>query len=220
MSWSELTDWWLSEVSSDRAYDEVVTPLLIEVLAPAESHRYLDVGCGEGRVMRAVADLGANVEGVDINPDFAARAGTTVVADLLAMPFRDSTYDGVYSVLTLEHVADHGAFFAESARVSRPGGVLAIVVNHPVWTAPESTPVSDSDGEVLWRPGAYFSNGSSQIPAGDGTVTFHHRSMGDLVNTAASTGWGLERMIERPHHEFEDQAGIPRLLACRWRLIP
>lgn len=217
MSWPDLTDWWLSEVSTDRAYDEVVTPLLIEVLAPLEGHRYLDVGCGEGRVMRAVTDLGAKAEGVDINFDLAARAGTAVVADLLAMPFRDSSYDGVYSVLTLEHVADHGTFFAEVARVTRFGGVLAVVVNHPVWTAPESTPVSDSDGEVLWRPGDYFSNGSSQIPAGDETVTFHHRSMGDLLTTAAAAGWSLQRMIERPHHEFEDQAGIPRLLACRWR---
>lgn len=212
-----MTDWWLSEVSTDRAYDEVVTPLLIDMLAPVEGQRYLDVGCGEGRVMRAVTDSGANVEGVDINPEFAARAGTAVVADLLALPFLGSSYDGVYSVLTLEHVADHGNFFAEAARVTRPGGVLAIVVNHPVWTAPESTPVSDSDGEVLWRPGAYFSNGSSQIPAGDGVVTFHHRSMADLLNAAADKGWRLERMVERPHHEFEDQAGIPRLLACRWR---
>lgn len=217
MSWSDLTDWWLSEVSADLAYDEVVTPLLIDVLAPVEGDRYLDVGCGEGRVMRALTDSGANVEGVDINPEFAARAGTAVVADLLVLPLRDSSYDGVYSVLTLEHVADHRAFFAEIARVTRPGGVLTVVINHPVWTAPESTPVSDSDGEVLWRPGAYFSNGSSQIPAGDGTVTFHHRSMGELLNSAADTGWRLERMVERPHHEFEDQAGIPRLLACRWR---
>lgn len=217
MSWSDLTDWWLSEVTTDRAYDEVVTPLLIEVLAPVEGDRYLDVGCGEGRVMRAVADLGVDVAGLDVSAGLAKRAGTAVVADLAAMPFRKGSYDGVYSVLTLEHVADHGAFFVESARVTRPGGVLAIVVNHPVWTAPRSTPVSDSDGEVLWRPGDYFSNGSSQIPAGDGTVTFHHRSMGDLLNTAADCGWVLEKMIERPHHELEDQAGIPRLLACRWR---
>jgi len=217
VSWPDLTDWWLSEVATDRAYDEVVSPLLIEVLAPAEGRRYLDIGCGEGRVMRALTDLGAKAEGVDINHDFAARAGTAVVADVLAMPFRDSSYDGAYSVLALEHVADHRAFFTESARVTRTGGVLAVVINHPVWTAPESTPVSDSDGEVLWRPGAYFSIGSSQIPAGDGTVTFHHRSMGDLLNAAADTGWALEQMIERPHHELGDQAGIPRLLACRWR---
>jgi SAM-dependent methyltransferase len=142
-----------------------------------------------------------------------------MVAEVLAVPTRDDIYDGVYSVLTLEHVSDHRAVFAETARVTKPGGVFAIVINHPVWTAPDSTPISDADGEVLWRPGGYFTGGSSQVPAGDSTVTFHHRSMADLLNAAADAGWHLEHMIEQPHHEYEDQVGIPRLLACRWRLL-
>lgn len=216
MSWTELTDWWLYEVEGDPAYAEVVTPLLLEALGPVNDHTYLDLGCGEGRVMRAVAGTGATVHGLDINPAFARQAGLAMVADMTGIPVRDDTYDGVYSVLTLEHVVDHGTFFAEAGRVTHAGGVLALVANHPVWTAPESTPISDTDGEVLWRPGEYFSNGSSEVPAGDAAVTFHHRSMSDLLNAAAAAGWNLERMIERPHHEIEDQSGIPRLLACRW----
>jgi hypothetical protein len=97
--------------------------------------------------------------------------------------------------------------------------VLALVINHPIWTAPDSTPITDTDGELLWRPGEYFSTGKTEIPAGNGTVTFHHRTMASLLNSAAEAGWSLERVIERPHHEFEDQAGVPRLLACRWRLL-
>ena len=219
MSWTSLTEWWRSEIGNDPAYSEVVTPLLIQVLSPAPDGTYLDIGCGEGRVMRAVAGQGATVHGLDINPDLARQAETAVVADLLAIPMRSDAYDGVYSVLTLEHVADHRRFFAEATRVTKPGGVLALVVNHPVWTAPDSTPISDADGEVLWRPGEYFSSGSSEVPAGESSVVFHHRSMADLLNAASAAGWSLEKMIEEPHHQFEDQAGIPRLLACRWRLL-
>jgi SAM-dependent methyltransferase len=221
MSWSGLTEWWLQEIEGDRAYPEVVTPLLLEVLEPGPGRRYLDLGCGEGRVMREVDNVGALVHGVDVNLELAARAaraGGAVVAELPELPIRDSSYDGVYSVLTLEHVPEHVGFFAEAGRVARQGGVLALVINHPVWTAPGSTPISDDDGEVLWRPGEYFSTGSSEVPAGEGTVAFHHRSMADLLNAAADAGWGLQRMIERPHHELDDQAGIPRLLACRWEL--
>lgn len=218
MSWTFLTEWWLTEISDDPAYADVVTPLLLQVLSPESGNLYLDVGCGEGRVMRVVAETGATVHGLDINPDLARHAGHAVVADICGIPFKDDAYDGVYSVLTLEHVADHQPFFAEAARVTKPGGVLAVVLNHPVWTAPDSTPISDVDGEVLWRPGDYFSNGSSEVPAGESTVVFHHHSMADLLNAASDAGWSLEHMIERPHHEFEDQAGIPRLLACRWRL--
>ncbi|HSM43612.1 MAG TPA: class I SAM-dependent methyltransferase [Acidimicrobiia bacterium] len=218
MSWSQLFEWWLGEVAGDPAYEEVVTPLLLEVLRPEEGLRYLDVGCGEGRVMRVVGGRGATVTGLDLSYELVSHAGSGVVADLIAMPLRDDWFDGVYSVLTLEHVEDHGAFFSEAARVIKPGGVLALVINHPTWTAPGSTPISDSDGEVLWRPGDYFSKGSSEVPAGESAVTFHHRSMAVLLNAAADAGWGLDQMIEQPHHEFEDQAGIPRLLACRWRL--
>jgi len=218
LSWSFLTEWWLAEIANDPAYAEVVTPLLIEVLRPRHGDTYLDLGCGEGTVMRAISSHGATVHGLDISPDLARRAQLSVVADLTAIPIRDDTYDGVYSVLTLEHVPDHERFFTEAERVAKPGGVLALVINHPVWTAPDSTPISDSDGEVLWRPGDYFSRGRSEIPAGDSTVTFHHRSMAVLLNSAASAGWALEHVIERPHHDLEDQAGIPRLLACRWRL--
>ncbi len=217
MSWSALSEWWLSEVADDPAYEEVVTPLLLEAIQPGEGLRYLDVGCGEGRVMRAVEEQGATVVGLDLSVRLIREAGTGVIADLRRVPMRDGSFDGVYSVLTLEHVAEHQAFFVEAARVTRTGGVLAIVINHPSWTAPGSTPVSDSDGEVLWRPGDYFSNGTSEVPAGEGKVVFHHRSMADLLNAAANAGWSLEHMVEQPHHALEDQGGIPRLLACRWR---
>lgn len=218
MSWTYLTEWWLTEIADDPAYTQVVTPLLVQTLRPVSGSLYLDLGCGEGRVMRAVSKSGARTHGLDINPDLVRRAGQAVVADLLSIPVRSDVYEGVYSVLTLEHVADHRLFFKETARVTRPGGVLAIVVNHPVWTAPDSTPITDAHGEVLWRPGDYFSNGLSELPAGESTVIFHHRSMADLLNAASNAGWSLEHMIEQAHHEYEDQAGIPRLLACRWRL--
>ena len=220
VSWSELTDWWLSEVESDPAYGEVVTPMLLRALDPAPRRLYLDVGCGEGRVKRELMEKGALVHGLDINRELAARAGTAVQADMRAMPMRDDSYHGVYAVLSLEHVPDHWVFFAESARVTKPGGALAVVINHPIWTAPDSTPISDSEGEMLWRPGRYFSFGSSEVPAGRSVIRFHHRSMSDLLNAAADAGWSLEHMIEQPHHELEEQACIPRLLACRWRLDP
>lgn len=220
MSWRDLSEWWLAEVDGDTAYEEVVTPLLLEVLDPKSDHTYLDLGVGEGRVMRAVRRQGAESHGIDLSEALARAAGDSVVGELPAIPMRSDTYDGVYCVLTLEHIEDHAGFFAEAARVTRARGVLALVINHPVWTAPDSTPITDEDGEVLWRSGSYFATGMSQIPAGDVTVTFHHRPMGALLTAAAAGNWCLERMIEQPHHELSDQSGIPRLLACRWRLGP
>lgn len=217
MSWTELSTWWLDELRDDPSYETIVTPLLLDVLQPTSEALYLDLGCGDGRVMRSVRARGGRVFGVDISEELAGRSPGVVVAELPGIPVANRSVDGCYAVLVIEHVADHGALFAECSRVTRRGGVLALVANHPVWTAPGSTPITDSDGEVLWRPGDYFSSGLSEVPAGDETVVFHHRTMAALLNAATSSGWQLEELVERPHHDLTGQEGIPRLLACRWR---
>jgi SAM-dependent methyltransferase len=224
VSWSDLTDWWLDEIDGDPAYDAVVTPMLIDVLEPESGRTYLDIGCGEGRIMRALADHGSRAIGVELNlglADRAAETGSVVNGLLPNLGFlRDDAVDGVVCVLVVEHIEDHRYLLTELARVVAPGGVFALVMNHPFWTAPGSTPITDADFEVLWRPGSYFEPGSSLERAGEQQIVFHHRSTGDLLEAAASAGWSLERLVEAPHHEFPDQAGIPRLLACRWRLLP
>ncbi|MEX2251153.1 MAG: class I SAM-dependent methyltransferase [Acidimicrobiia bacterium] len=224
MSWPEMGEWWLTELEGDAAYESVVTPMLLDILQPVAGALYLDLGSGEGRVMRTVLEYGSRVHGVEMNKVLASRSraiGPTVIAQLPDLSFlRPDSYDGAYCVLVLEHVPDHTAFFAATASVVKPGGRLALVINHSVWTAPGSTPITDSDGEVLWRPGDYLSEGFSDEPAGEVTVRFHHRPISSLLNAAASVGWSLERMVETPHHELGDQAGIPRLMACRWRLTP
>jgi SAM-dependent methyltransferase len=174
--------------------------------------------------MRAVTESGAAAHGVDLTLALARRAaesGPVVVGRLPDLGYlRDDSYDGAYCVLALEHIEDEGRLFAEAARAVRPGGVLALVINHPFRTAPGATPISDSDGETLWRPGDYFSSGTTLEPAGERHVLFHHRNTATILESAAAVGWSLERFVEAPHHELVDQVGIPRLLACRWRLLP
>lgn len=195
--------------------------MLMRALSPQPGQTYLDIGCGEGRVMGVVAKAGARALGIDLSHTLATLATKPVaVARARSLPLKKNSCDGAYSVLTLEHVPDHSDFFEEAARVVKPGGSLALVMNHPVWTSPDSTPITDTDGEVLWRPGDYFSHGSTTYPAGEGSIVFHHRSLASLLNVAAEAKWSLEHVEEAPHHELDDQAGIPRLLACRWRLLP
>lgn len=225
MSWEELSEWWVDEVVDDPSYEEVVTPLLLEVLKPEPAHTYLDLGSGEGRVLKSVLDVGSSVVGVELVPELARRSAAVAPTVIGVLPdlsyIRDDSVDGAYCVLVIEHIEDIKALFTSAAAVVHPGGVFALVSNHPIWTAPDSSPISDiNDGEVYWRPGAYFSGGYNDEPAGDSSVRFLHRSMSELLNAGADAGWALEHMIEQPHHEFEDQAGIPRLLGCRWRLLP
>jgi SAM-dependent methyltransferase len=226
----ELAAWWLEELASDTAYASEVVPLAIDLLRPQQGGRYLDLGCGQGRIMEALADRRAEGIGVDLSANLLGVArhwGPVVRASLPSLSWIvDGSVDGVITVLVLEHLDDVATFFAETSRVVRSGGVLALVVNHPVLTAPDSGPIIDpDDDEVLWRWGGYFESGFTEEPAGPGTIRFHHRSMGDLLTSAASSGWNLERLVEAPAGEerrgrdplLAAQAQVPRLLGCRWR---
>ncbi len=227
--WTELTDWWLEEID-EPAYLEEVVPLFLDVAGDLNGRRVLDLGCGEGRVLGLVAERGASVIGVDVNRSLARRArrhGPVVLGRLPSLRFLvDGSADAAYVVLAMEHVRESAALFAETARVVRTGGWLAVVLNHPVYTAPNSGPVLDTtDGELFWRFGDYLTEGSTQEPAGEDTVEFVHRPIAAVLNQAADAGWSLEHVVERgvgeaatrrdpllaKHHE------IPHLMGVRWR---
>jgi len=229
-AWDDaLADWWVDEVAADPVYAEEVVPLALGVLDPSPGALYLELGCGEGEVMRAIAGRGGRVLGCDLSERLARRAAETGPVALCRLPdlswVRAGSLDGACAVLVLEHLEEAGPLFAEAARTVRPGGALALVANHPAYTAPGSGPLVDpDDGEVLWRWGPYLEAGSSEEPAGEGSVVFHHRSLGVLLTAAASAGWCLERLVE---HGVGDrraaadsllgaQRQIPRLLAARW----
>lgn len=230
--WRDLADWWLEEVD-DPAYAEEVLPLLLHILDPQPGELYADLGCGEGRVMAAVAVGGTRVIGVDLNLQLLERArshGPVVAGRLPSLDFlQPNSLDGAYVVLALEHIHDMDGLLAAVARCVSPGGRLAIVVNHPIYTAPGSGPVLDpTDGEIFWRFGRYFGQGSTHEPAGNAQVEFVHRSMADLLNAAAAHGWSLAFMAEQPVGAraaerdplLAKHGDIPHLLAARWRLLP
>jgi len=227
-NWDDIASWWSDEAAADPAYGIDVHPMLKELL-PDDPGSVVDLGCGEGQGMRLV---GGSVIGVDLSTELAVAASATgpvVVAELPDLGcFVDKAFDTAYSVYLVDLVEDHIEFFSECARVVRPGGAMVMVINHPAYTAPDSAPLLDDDGEVLWRWGDYFRTGSSLEPAGHREIRYHHRPLGQLLSDAASVGWTLDVMIERGLSAdtimqlpgYAGQQQIPRLLGVRWIRLP
>ncbi len=103
--------------------------VLVQHLEPSPEDRILDVGCSRGFYLKALEAHTSHVVGVDISADSVATAVTENVelGDVTNLRFADATFDKVFSLHTIEHVADVRAFVAEISRVLKPGG-LAIIV--------------------------------------------------------------------------------------------
>jgi malonyl-CoA O-methyltransferase len=95
----------------------------------------LDLGSGTGHATRALKRRypGSLVVASDIAPGMLERARTQsrwlrrferVRADAYSLPFRDASFDLVYSNLMLQWCDDLDAVFAEISRVLAPGGLL------------------------------------------------------------------------------------------------
>ncbi|WP_336490462.1 class I SAM-dependent methyltransferase [Methylobacterium nigriterrae] len=107
--------------------------LILDVFGPLGGRRLLDVGCGPGALARALAARGAEVTGIDPNPDAIAAAAASVptgrfaTAAAGALPFPDAGFDGAVFLNSLHHIPDPHAALREAARVVRPDHPIVVV---------------------------------------------------------------------------------------------
>lgn len=104
-------------------------------IAAARPERLLEVGCGVGTFAERLnaENRSAAVIATDLSPRFveltAARDIDVCVADVMGLPFADSSFDAVAAMWMLYHVPDLHHGLAEIRRVLRPGGVFVAATN-------------------------------------------------------------------------------------------
>jgi ubiquinone/menaquinone biosynthesis C-methylase UbiE len=119
--------------------------------------RLLEIGCGVGAVLAVLGQEFPDVQlvGVDIEQKQLAVArehlrregvdATLVEADALALPFGEESFDHVWMMWFLEHVADPVAALREARRVLvAGGGITAIEVDYSTCRAEPSTPALEA----------------------------------------------------------------------------
>ena len=108
----------------------------------------LDLAAGTGDFCRELAASGVTPIGIDLSFGMLANARTDaplVQGDALCLPVPDGSVDGVTCGFALRNLRDLTPFFAELARVLRPGGRIALLD-----VAAPTNPV------LRWGHGIYF----------------------------------------------------------------
>jgi len=117
-----------------------------DALAPyvASAQAILDLGCGEGRLTRWMAEQvqargnTARVHGADFSPEMIAVAkalngdlpATYGVGDAMALPFEDNSFDLVVSSTAPNNFPNLDVALKETHRVLSPGGYFfAVIIN-------------------------------------------------------------------------------------------
>jgi SAM-dependent methyltransferase len=111
-------------------------PMLERLVKPAGKD-IVDVGCGSGALVRALAERGAHPIGLEISAEQLAPAlahdeehrARYVVGRAQELPFADGSFDVVVFMRALHHVpaADLPRTLTEARRVLRPGGMVYVV---------------------------------------------------------------------------------------------
>jgi SAM-dependent methyltransferase len=186
----------------------------LERLRVRPGERLLDAGCGEGRHCFGALERGAQVVGLDL--DFTGlraaagglrnRArelgslGEMIQGNAFTLPFRDETFDKVICSEVMEHVHDYRAVARELARVTRPGGMLAVTI-----------PTATSENLYLRTGDDYFESLGGHIRI------FRPRelALGLAQAGLATVGVGFAHALHTPYWVLRSIVGLPRADSSR-----
>lgn len=188
----------------------------LERLRVRPGERLLDAGCGEGRHCFGTLERGAHVVGLDLDLDSLRAAagglrergkslgtlGAMLQGNTFALPFRDNTFDKVICSEVMEHVHDYRAAARELARVTRPGGMVAVTI-----------PTATSEHLYLRTGDDYF-----ESPGGHIRIFRPRQLSRGLASAGLDTvGVGFAHALHTPYWVLRSMAGLP--VADRSRMV-
>jgi SAM-dependent methyltransferase len=139
----------------------------------------LDVGTGPGTLAALAAARGARVAAVDPEPSMVSTASRLIPevrrGALPELPFESAGFDAVVANFVLNHVGEPAAAVRELARVTRPGGRVAVTI----WPYPQP------ELQALW----------GEVLAASGVSHAVRAPRLDAAEDFARTGEGLAALL-------------------------
>jgi SAM-dependent methyltransferase len=224
-------DWGENELQQLPTYEAA-----IERAGIGAGQTVLDVGCGTGVFLRAAADAGATVCGLDASAALLAIARERVPGadlcqgDLQRLPYVDDSFDAVCGFNAFFYADDMVAALREAGRVAKPGAPVVIQVfgrpdafdlrhmkNVLAGFAPPRPP-GRVDPNALWQPGALeaLADEAGLVPetAFDVRWAFEYADEPALTRAMMSAG-GFGAIVGPERQDAARDAIVEALAVCR-----
>jgi SAM-dependent methyltransferase len=192
----------------------------LRLLGEVQGKRVLEVGCGGGQNVIALARWGATCIGVDpsaaqlaharrlaVEQDVAVEFIQAAAEDLSA--FADASFDVVLSSYAFDYVADLRRAYREAWRVLQLGGPFVFCLSHPWFQAVGWHLAGDRDAPEIANYAAWPGIEDWEWAFADGTTApfrGHLRTLAQIVNELIETGFTLERLLEQPFEDLTDKS--------------
>ncbi len=185
-----------------RAKADALLELAARRLGSPDQLGFLDVGCGPGETDHFLRGRIARLAGVDVAPEMVARARERNpwaeyrdYPDGEGIPFEDGSFDVTFAICVLHHVARgrRAQLVSEMARVTRPGGLIALFEHNPMNPLTRRAVRDcefDRDAELLTRRNATrLLEQAGLAEPGGRYILFFTRESGLLRGIERRLGW-------------------------------
>jgi ubiquinone/menaquinone biosynthesis C-methylase UbiE len=234
-TYDDIAEWYDEWIGTHAMREDPYFPAVEALMGDVGGQRICDLACGQGRVARHLASLGASVVGVDISAKLLEiarrheesdpRGITYVHADVRSLGDDElmGKFGGVACYMALMDIADLTPTFASVARILRPAGWFVFSILHPCFHTSQSGEIETTEGaaRTIRR---YFVEGywrSETRPGPPGRIGAYHRTLSTYINALGDAGLHLERVCEP--QGVPDAADSPSLSGVTrpvWREVP
>lgn len=224
--WERSAKAWIRFIDDgDRNRIELLDPAMEPHLRLLSGMRVLDLGCGEGRLCRTLAHMGAHPVGIDPVLRFVEEAARRLPtfpflrADAERLPLQDESFDAVVSCVSLVDIPNHRRALQESVRVLRKSGTMLIANLNPFMTC--GSYIMDEPGvRTAWAFEDYVTERAEWAEWRGLRIQQHHRPLASLLSPMLEAGMRLisyEEPMPRNRREGSDRTLLPFFHLMSWR---